>query len=386
MIPVTDLLAEMMTVDSVNGAISGRARAEAPLGDAIAALAGRLGLPVRRFPVAGHADDLLLIVPGAPGARTIVFESHLDTVGVAGMTVPPFAATRVGDRIFGRGACDTKGSGAAMLHALARRAAAPVEGSPAVALLFSVDEEIARAGIDAFIADGLGLLPGAPAAAIVGEPTGLRAVIAHTGVVRQTIRTTGVAAHSSDPTRGRSAIRAMLPVLTAFEERYLPSLRASHPLTGPAVGSVNVIRGGEQVNIIPAVCEIEIDRRVAPGEDVHAVAAEIRALLAELRAADPRVDAEVVAEVLHPTLDPAIGRPLAAHVRATLEAYGLPGEPVGTGYGTDASAFAAAGIPAVVLGPGSIEQAHTADEWVPVAELETAAELYLDLMTRPLPA
>ncbi len=385
---VCELLHRMLGVDSVNRHISGRPGAEAGLVDLIEVLAARLGLVARRLAVPGEADNLLVTAPSVvPDAPWLLFESHLDTVGVEGMTVLPFAATETPSRIHGRGACDTKGSGAAMLAALAAHARAITAGEPGVngAIAFTVDEEIGRAGVHRFLAADLATLGWRPAAVVVGEPTELRLVVAHNGVVRGVIRTHGVAAHSSDPTLGRSAIGAMLPIVRELEEVVFPALRAVHPLTGRAVGSVNVIRGGEQVNIIPAACEIHVDRRTVPGEDGRAVEAELRSMLDRFRAADPTLEVEYTDPIVHPTLDPATNGAWAAIVGAALERLALDGAGIGVAYGTDASEFSNLAIPAVVLGPGSIAQAHAADEWVEVAQLERAVMVYRELLRGPLP-
>ncbi|MFO1541114.1 MAG: M20/M25/M40 family metallo-hydrolase, partial [Chloroflexota bacterium] len=163
---------------------------------------------------------------------------------------------------------------------------------------------------------------------------------------------------------------------------HIALLDASHPLTGPAVGSINTIRGGTGVNVIPERCEIEIDRRTVPGEDGAAVLAALERVLAGLRAADPGLDVAIVDALIHPVFDPAVGAAWAGIVGDVVRAAGHDATPKGVGYGTDASAFAAAGIPAVVLGPGDIAQAHTADEWVAIDQLEGAVAIYRALMDR----
>ena len=385
---VCDLLRRMLGVESVNRHISGRAAPEADLVDLLEREAAALGLATRRLAVAGEADDLLVTAPTiVDGAPWLLFESHTDTVGVEGMIVPPFRATDTPGRIHGRGACDTKASGAAMLVALAEHARSLAAGEPGVngALLFTVDEEIARAGIHRLMDTHLPALGWRPAAAISGEPTRLRMVVAHNGVVRGVIRTRGVAAHSSNPRLGRSAISAMLPIIRELEEVVFPGITASHPLTGAAVGSVNVFRGGEQVNIIPAAAEIHVDRRVVPGEDGHAVEAGLLALLDRFRAADPDLHVEYTDPIVHGTLDPATNGAWAAIVGATLARLGLDPDGIGVAYGTDASEFSDAGIPAVVFGPGDIAQAHAADEWVEIDQLERAVTIYRELLRGPLP-
>lgn len=384
---VRTLLRAMVGIDSRNRNISGRAAAESDLVDMLERVAGEFGLASRRLGVVGEADDLLVTPSVTVDGPWLLLECHLDTVGVDGMTVPPFEATETRGRIHGRGACDAKGSGAAMLVALARHARRLPTGRTGVngALLFTVDEEIGRAGIRRFADTHLAGLSWRPAAVVSGEPTRLRVVVAHNGLVRVVIRTHGLAAHSSDPSRGRSAISSMLPILRALEEEVLPAIRATHPLTGAAVGSVNVIRGGEQVNVVPATCEIHIDRRTVPGESADAVLADLVAFVARMRSADPHSGVELVDPIVHDSLDPGSNDVWARIVGNAVARHGLDPEGIGVAYGTDASDLAAVGIPAVVLGPGDIAQAHAADEWVATDQLEVAVAIYEDLLRGPLP-
>lgn len=379
---VRALLGAMIATDSVNRHISGRPAAESGMVELLERVATQSGLVARRLPVPGEADDLLVTAPVVVDGPWLLLESHIDTVGVAGMVVPPHVPTEAPGRIHGRGACDAKASGAAMLVALAAHAGTLAHGGSGVngALLFTVDEEIGRAGIRRFIDTHVSALPWRPAVVVCGEPTGLRMVVAHNGLVRVVIRTHGVAAHSSDPSRGRSAISAMLPIVRTLEEQVFPAITAAHPLTGKAVGSVNVIRGGEQVNIIPAACEIHVDRRTVPGESGQVVVGELLAMLDRLRSADPTLDVELTDPVIHDSLDPDTNSEWASIVGATLARLGLDPKGIGVAYGTDASEFGIGGIPAVVLGPGDIAQAHAADEWVGTEQLEQAVMIYRELL------
>lgn len=384
---VRALLGSMIAVDSVNRHISGRAAAESGMVDLLERVADGSGLVARRLPVPDEADDLLVTAPVTADGPWLLLESHIDTVGIGGMVVEPHLPTETQGRIHGRGACDARASGAAMLAALAAHARTLAHGRPAIngALLFTVDEEIGRSGIRRFMDTHLATLPWRPAAVVAGEPTRLRMVVAHNGLVRVVIRTHGVAAHSSDPSQGRSAISAMLPIVRTLEEQEFPAITASHPLTGTAVGSVNVIRGGEQVNIIPGACEIHVDRRTVPGESGQVVLGDLVAMLDRMRSADRTLDVELTEPVIHDSLDPATNAGWASIVGATLARLGHDPEGIGVAYGTDASEYGAAGIPAVVLGPGDIAQAHAADEWVSTDQLEQAVTIYQELLHGSLP-
>lgn len=373
------LLIDMVGFDTVNHHISGKADAEVELARYLDAVARTAGLDTRSLPLDGESMNLLVLYEVDAAAPWLLFESHLDTVTVDGMSIQPFTGVIRDGRVYGRGACDTKGTGAAMLWAVQQYARSG-GGPNNIAIAYTIDEEIGKTGVRALAGSQLAGLPWKPAGVIVGEPTMLQPVVAHNGIVRWTIDTRGVAAHSGNPARGRSAISMMVRVIDCIEQRYVPTLTASHPLTGKAQCSINVIRGGSQVNVIPDHCEIQIDRRVVPGEDNRMVVPAVEVLLEPLRCAHPDIVVEQQVPYLDPPLDPAGGETFAADVCRVLRSLKLPDEPAGVYYGTDASQFSAAGIPALVLGPGSIEQAHTRDEWLDLEQLHRGVQVYLELM------
>ena len=377
---VDELLRSMVGYDTVNSSISGLPDAELELSRFLETQAGLIGLETQRLPVSGEGFNLLVSHRVGAESPWLLFESHLDTVSVEGMTVDPFAGLVEGSRLYGRGACDTKGTGAAMLWALK---GCVEDGAAAcnVAILYTVDEEITKTGVHAFVRDQLPSLGWKPQGVIVGEPTRLRLVVATNGVVRWRIATRGVAAHSSNPSRGLSAISMMVKVIDALESCYIPALAATHPLTGQARCSLNMIRGGEGINIVPEHCEIHIDRRLVPGEEPDQVIPAVQELLDELGRADELLQVtQEPADMLDYPLDPAGGEAFARHVQGILRGFGLPARPEGVGYGTDASTLARAGIPVVVLGPGDISQAHTHDEWIDLDDLHRGVEVYASLM------
>jgi acetylornithine deacetylase len=363
-----ELLAQMVSFETVNPDFGGPADGEMRLAAQLERLAAAWGLQTRRYAVdATRFNVFVSCTATAPDAEWLLFESHLDTVAVEGMTVPPLQLTAAGERLHGRGACDTKGSGAAMLWALKEYAAQPIRPRHG-GVLFTIDEEAGMTGAQSFAAGALrefSRLRGI----IVGEPTRLRPVVAHNGALRWRSVTRGVAAHSSDPSRGRSAIAAMLPVIAALETKFIPLATRTHPLTGRAAASINVIRGGSAVNIIPDACEILCDRRLVPGETAEQVRAERAAALAGLVV-------EHDSEYLAPPLPPGNSAALHAWMQPAFAAIGLDPAPAGALYATDASHYAAAGAPVLVLGPGDIAQAHTKDEWLHRAELARAVALY----------
>jgi acetylornithine deacetylase len=373
---VEELLAQMVSFDTVNPLFGGPVGGEEALAGHLEKLARGWGLTTRRAPVEGNgATNLIVTCEPVPGGEWLLFESHLDTVSTAGMTVAPLGGKIEDGRMYGRGTCDTKGSGAAMLWAL-REYARDARRPRNAALIFAVDEEARMTGAQAFARKELKEFLPKLRGVIVGEPTQLRPVVAHNGVIRWRTTTRGRAAHSSDPSKGVSAITAMLRVMETLESKYVPAVTRSHPLTGRAAASVNMIRGGTAVNIIPAVCEIECDRRTVPGETAEQI----------LRERDEVLAGHVVehdALYVVPSMDDTQSREFHQWISPGLTRQGCEATGRGAPYVTDASHYAAAGAPSIVLGPGDLAQAHTKDEWVALDQLRTAAAVYLDLLRLP---
>jgi acetylornithine deacetylase len=244
------------------------------------------------------------------------------------------------------------------------------------ALVFIVDEEVRMTGAQAFAKKELKEFLPKLRGVIVGEPTLLKPIVAHNGVIRWRTITRGRAVHSSVPSKGVSAISAMLKVVETLESKYVPSVNRSHPLTGSAAASVNVIRGGTAVNIIPAYCEIECDRRTVPGETEEQV-------LHERDAALTGHTVEHDSLYVVPAMDDKLGRDFHKWIGPVLTRHGCDARGRGAAYVTDASHYAAAGAPSIVFGPGDLAQAHTKDEWVALDQLKKASAAYLDLLRVP---
>lgn len=328
-----------------------------------------LGVPYERQPVAPDRENIVarLTIPGA--RRTLMLEAHQDTVPVDGMIVPPFGAQIDGNKLYGRGACDIKGGMSAMLGAFARLVREKPKGCCNVIMACSVDEEATMLGV-------LELSKRTKADfAVVAEPTNLNIVHAHKGVVRWNLMTTGRSCHSSAPEQGVNAIYRMGKVLIGIEQ-YAAYLRQTmaDPLLGLPTISVGVIHGGVGVNTVPDHCKIEIDRRLIGGEIPDEQSANLLGYLKkqagidfpfELTAPSIRMPA------LSPTGSDEIQRLLGAAIdteRGSHKVHAVP-------YGTDAATLAWAGVPSIVFGPGDIAKAHTVDEWVPLDEVESAANI-----------
>ncbi|MEM6329031.1 MAG: M20/M25/M40 family metallo-hydrolase [Planctomycetota bacterium] len=384
-----ELLRAMVAFDTVTPHVSGRCEAERPLAEWIAGLAPRWGLAPQWLPVAGHAPNLLLTRRVRADAPWWLLDSHLDTVGVGGMTIDPFGGVVRDGRLYGRGACDTKGTGAAMLWAAKRAIAAGTLGAN-LAVLLSVGEEHAQVGARAFIEHGLPALDWRPAGVVVGEPTQMRCVAASNGFVRWRIVTRGRAAHSSTPGQGHNAIYDMARVVLAMERDHIGRLDAQHPMTGHAACSINGIEGGVQHNIVPDRCVVQVDQRLtpgqAPGDALASAHAAIKPLLGEpLMGGHTGLDYAFEGVESAEAFAPAGGYGFAESIAQRLEAAGVASAVTGAPYTTNANHYAQAGLPCVVLGPGDIAQAHTVDEWLSLEQLELGVRGYGALLESPPP-
>lgn len=373
------LLSDLIRIDSVNPALEGATVGEGPIARYVADLCRGLGLETTLQEVEPGRPNVLARLRGGGSRHTLLLEAHLDTVTLANM--PHGLEPRLeGDRLYGRGACDTKGGLAAMLGALEllapRARALPCD----VLFLGSMGEEVDGKGASYFATTG-----GRADGAVVAEPSSLRPIVAHKGVARFRIKTTGRSGHSSRPELGDNAIEQMAEVIRFLKETVEPRLaQLRHPLCGPATQCLARIYGGVQINIVPHEAYLEIDRRVLPTEEPEAVLDSYRAALAELRRQRPGVRAEVDRVfLLSPGMEAGLDSAIVQATLAACQAVVGRAEPAGVPYGTDASwLWKQGGIPCVVLGPGSIDQAHTADEWVPLDEVVRAVELYAEIAAR----
>lgn len=390
LLDVVETLCDLVRLPSVNPMgreVSGPEYYEYRVTEYLERLFDRLGVPWEQQAIQPKRSNIFARFDGSrdplDGGELIVFEAHQDTVPVDGMTIPPWTPEVRDGRIYGRGACDIKGGMACMLTAVSRIMDRRPVDRPTIIMACSVNEEHGFSGAKEMAllwASGESkLVPRVPDAVIVAEPTDLNVVVAHKGVSRWNVQTHGRASHSSRPELGVNAIYGMAKVLNALEEyaRDVAPHRGEHHLVGRPSLSVGVIAGGLSVNTVPDQCSIQIDRRVLPGEDSAAAQQHVIDFVRE------RVGKTVAYEheppfLASPGLSDECNGPLAARLGVVARRHGGPGEPVGVPYGTDAPAFDRIQAPTVVFGPGSIAQAHTADEWIAVEQLHKAVEILTD--------
>lgn len=307
---------------------------------------------------------------------SLAWNGHLDTVPAgdhASWSSPPFAGRVVAGRLVGRGACDMKGAVAASIAAAAaiRRAGLELRGT--LTFHLAADEELAGVHGSRVLWER-GLLT--QDAAIVGEPTELQLALAERGGAWITATAHGRAAHGSQPHRGVNAITSMARLLLRLPE-VLPDLE--HPLVGRPTVNAALIEGGTAPNVVPDRCTVDIDRRIIPGEtDPEAVLEPFRALIDDLRAGTPDLDIDVRIREWTEAAEAPADSDIAVLARTAVELEtGAGPEDTGITGITDARFYINdAGIPAVILGPGSLSNAHTVDESVGIDELVTAARAY----------
>lgn len=359
----------LVSIPSVNPVLVDGGAGEGPIARMTAELLEGWGLSVSVDDAASGRPNVVAKLEGR-GAR-LLLNGHLDTVGVGGMTVDPFGAVIDGHRLVGRGACDMK-AGLAVIMATAARLA-DHGPRPNLVVALTADEEHASVGMARLVAEADGPLADF---GVVCEPTSLKVMPAHKGFVWIRALFGGRAAHGSRPELGIDAIRHAGLYLAALDG-YASELRSreAHALLGHGSFHAGTISGGSAESVYPDRCELLLERRTLPGESAETVLSEFESVLNEVRQREPD---------LHATLEPTLVRPGTevprdgVFVRKLLDAassVGLPEIVEGMTAWVDAAFLNEAGVPSVCYGPGSIEQAHTDDEWVDVREIRTCTDV-----------
>ena len=328
----------------------------------------------------GAEVELEEIKPGRPnvigrfpsdskGKPTVLFGPHTDTVSIKGMTIDPFGAEIRDGRIWGRGASDTKGSMAAMLWAL-REMRDEIPNLPAnVMFVGFMSEESSQFGSRHFgkkYGDEVDF-------AIVGEPTEMDVVFKHKACWWLEISTTGRAAHGARPELGENAILKMTHLVQALDSDFRTSLdQFEDEILGKPTISINQCQGGSRANIVPDRCTITADIRATPSLYDKGVVDFVRGYLD----ANGFEDVEIGVTCSSPSLDTEAENPYVKQFQA------IGSKLVGAPWFCDAGWLAQSGIPGIAIGPGSIAQAHTPDEWIKVTELEAGAAKFREFLQK----
>ncbi|HLI08093.1 MAG TPA: ArgE/DapE family deacylase [Ktedonobacteraceae bacterium] len=364
---ITELLWQLVAIDSVNPDLVAGGAGESAIARFVASWLEEAGLEVRIEEAAPERPNVIALARGTGGGRSLLLNAHLDTVGVSGMPRPhdPYIE---GNRLYGRGAYDMKAGLAAIMIAASMARRQSLRGD--VILTAVCDEEFASIGTSSVVkrwhAD----------AAILTEPTQLDICIAHKGFCWLDIETTGVAAHGSLPQVGVDAIVKMGKVLVGLEELDR-SLQAgpAHPLLGTGSLHAALITGGQELSSYPERCLLSVERRTVPGETRELVEQQIRVILDRIAASDPQFQATMKTMLTQVPFEISEDEPI---VRTLLrQATSVLGKEPGVGgaFGwMDSALLAAAGIPTVIFGPGGAG-AHAVVEWADLDQLQRCADV-----------
>ena len=373
MVSVTELLQQLVRIPSVNpdGDPGTDQCGEEALANWLGEYLTAQGFRVTLEEIQPGRPNLLARSPGPPGDSRprVVLGPHLDTVGVGGMTIDPFGAELRDGKLWGRGASDTKGSMAAMIWGLLSNREQLADLPVAVDLVAFMSEESDQWGSKHFVkAHGRDY-----DFAIAGEPTGLDLVHVTKGSLWATLHTTGLSGHASQPELGDNAIMKLVRALAPLESELASRLAEfTHPVLGHATLNVGMFHGGTRANIIPDQASAEIDIRFPPALVESGSAREfLESFLAErgypltITGPDENPPMEV------PSGNKWLRRILAIHPQSQL---------VGAPWFSDAAHLNAGGLPAICLGPGSIRQAHTKDEFISLSDLQAGADFFTKLI------
>ncbi|MFN2567263.1 MAG: ArgE/DapE family deacylase [Gemmatimonadaceae bacterium] len=357
----------LVRVDSRNPTLVPGAPGEAAVARFLSGVLEAWGFRVELHDASPGRPNVVARVGDPEGGRSLMFNGHVDVVGVEGMVHTPFGGEERDGRLYGRGASDMKAGVAAMCAAAARTAAAgALAGEIIVAAV--VDEEFESLGSRALVARGV-----RADAAVVTEPTRLAIMPAHKGFVWIDVTLHGRAAHGSRWDIGVDAIRhagLLLAELDRLDTDLLPS--RGHPLLGRPSVHASLIEGGTGMSTYPERCLLRLERRTIPGERVADAVAEVEAACARVRARRPTFAADVTVTVSQQPSDVDTDAPIVRALAAALAARGESTRIEGMSAWTDAAILNDAGIPAICFGPGDISLAHAAEEFVIIEEIERA--------------
>jgi acetylornithine deacetylase len=365
----------LVEIDSRNPSLAAGAPGEAPCAAFLHGVLDAWGFRTELRDAVPGRPNVIARVGDTRGGRSLMFNGHLDVVGIEGMVHSPFGAAERDGRLYGRGAADMKGGIGAMCAAAYLAARDGVAGEIVIAAV--ADEEYESLGTRALVEQGV-----RADACIVTEPTHLRACIAHRGFVWAQLQTQGRAAHGSRPDLGVDAIVGMAPVLAGIPALQRRLEARPHPLLGAASLHASLIAGGQELSSYPERCVLDVERRTLPGESAQDVERELQELLALAGEADPRLDTGLrMGLVREPfEVDPSadIVRTVRAAAARTL---GAEPEIVGHSAWMDAAFLSAAGMPTVVFGPTG-EGAHAIEEHVELESVEQVAEIVIETARR----
>lgn len=377
---VCSLLQDLIRIPSVNPDDTPGTphTGEAEIADYVKHYLEQLGFSVSLTPVKPGRPNLIARAPSATGLGKrprLLLAPHLDTVGVAGMTIDPFSGEQRDGKIHGRGASDTKGPMAAMLQALSNCRDILPHMPYAIDFVGFMGEESAQWGSKSFAKHHAADYE----FALVGEPTSLDIVHVTKGSLWATLTARGKAAHSSQPERGENAILHLSRALQILNRELVPALGSyGHPILGHSTINIGTISGGTRANIVPDHASAEIDIRTTPS--LYAQGGGLSAVRDFI--SQQQLPLEIENAFENPPMEVAADHPWIQRLMKIAKDPALAQHPcpVGAPWFSDAAHLNNAGLPSVCIGPGSIDQAHTKDEFIQIDDLQQGENYFTELI------
>ncbi|NIA31374.1 MAG: M20/M25/M40 family metallo-hydrolase [Actinobacteria bacterium] len=333
------------------------------------------------FSESGWHCDLMLVKENRPNliARpdtfnpdlpTVAFQAHMDTVDVEGMSIPPFSADIHDNCLWGRGACDVKGTMAAMITAIMKWTQKSKTATFNLIFMATMGEENGTLGSKYFAqhSEPIDMI-------IIGEPTSLQPVIGHKGLWRFAVETHGVSCHSSMPKEGLNAIEGMLPIINFLKK----DLKSSFEQNSENSFSLTQIHGGSAINIIPDLCRVEIDTRFQNGTEIEEFRTRILQKLAEK---ESEIYQPVFKEIEYaPAFRTVKNSHLLELLQKSLKKYNIKNKTQIAPWYSDAGFISTVVPDAIIWGAGDIRFAHTIDERISLEQLHTAVTVLLQFLS-----
>lgn len=367
------VLQDLVRIESVNPELSSNGNGEYVIAKHIGNYLTEMGLEVNYQAIDHNRVNVIGILKGSGGGRTIILNGHTDTVSISGMDIEPLNPVFQDGKVYGRGSLDMKSGLAAMIIAVKSLVDSGLKPRGDVVLAFVADEEYGSLGTEALVKDYSG------DAAIICEPTNLQICIAHKGFAWTKVEIFGKAAHGSRPDEGIDAIVKAGKFLVEIENMGKNTLtQKKHHLLGSPSIHASLVKGGTELSTYPDYCKIELERRTIPGESVEIVKDEIKALIDKISSEDEKFKAKFDVYFYRPHLevskDQLIVNSLA---KAYYNAINQAPEFIGVGGWMDSAILAEAGIPTVIFGPSG-EGLHAAIEYVDFDSVIASTRILVD--------
>jgi len=369
------IIEKLVSTNSVNPCIE-KGRGEIEVSKYIVDLLKKTGLDVRTQDVVDGRFNIIGTLKGSGEGRNLMFNGHTDTVGIRNMSVDPLKPVIENGRLHGRGSCDMKGPIAAMIVALKALAESKSQMKGNISISTVVGEEFDNVGANKLVTDEqFGKLT---QALIVGEPTSLQLAIKHKGFANIEVEVEGKAAHGSVPEKGVDAIEKAAKIIMEMGRLKRVFGSKNDPLLGQPKIHTSTIEGGREWSVVPDHCVVRFELRTIPGYATSQAMKDIEKIIRELGSEDPDLKAKVGLFLSGEPLDTSPDEPMIRGLQKALRTVkGIQPQIIGLPFYTEAAIFAKAlKVPACIIGPGDIAQAHSADEFVKISEVVEAARIY----------